>query len=144
MLVLAFIAQFSWLQSDVNSPDESILKQSKQNRARLSSTIKRPLSICIFEHAPMKGYSSPPLPHPPPHLRPLPSVCRGITAQRRHGRSMPHSCQFKQRGRALLYGVIYNTNRFSAGLRRRLFALFVLNLFLATAFGSYRLTQGRK
>lgn len=69
-LVFAYITQFSQLQSDANCPDESILKQSKKNWARLWSTIKRPLNICISEHAPAND-SLPPPPHPNPIQPPL-------------------------------------------------------------------------
>lgn len=113
-LVLAFIAQFSRLQSDTNCPDESVLKQSKQNWARLWSAIKRPLSICISEHAPVQGDC------PPPH-----SPCPPICLQRHHSTSegkedqCPASASLSQALYSNLYHIysmIYNTAGFSAGL----------------------------
>lgn len=83
----------------------------------------------------MKGYSPPPL-HPL-HPLPLPSVCRGITAQRRQGRSMPCFCQFKQRDRALYSNLYY---AFSVQCKQSLSrhvnmcsTLFVFNFCLTTA-----------
>ena len=76
-------------QSDANCPSASILKQSKQNWARLWSTIKRPLSVCISERL-----RTPPTPRsartPPHHLSAEASL-----VQPRRGRSMPCLCQFK-------------------------------------------------
>lgn len=65
---------FSEFQSGANCPDVSIFKQSKQNWARLWSTIKRPLSICFSEHAPMKGYTPS---FPPINLQRNHSTARG-------------------------------------------------------------------
>lgn len=126
-------------KSDANCPDESVLEQSKQNRA--------PSLKChqeAAEHMPFRAC------FPPLLLLLLPSVCRGIAALRGRGRSMPFLCQLKQSDRALytnlryIYSVMYNTNRLSAGRQTCAPLYLFFHLCLATAFGSYCLIQGSK
>ncbi len=137
-LVLAF-AQFSLLQSDANSPDESILKQSKQNWALLWSTIKRPLSICISEHAPMKGYSPPPPPiclqrhHSTAKARKINALLLPVQAK---GWSSPQQS-------VLHFQCDIQCKQDLCGRVNMCFALFAFNFCPSTAFGSYCLIQKR-
>lgn len=138
-LVFAYITQFSQLQSDANCPDESILKQSKQNWARLWSTIKRPLNICISEHAPAND-SLPP--HPTPTQPSLHST--SICLQRHHstekarkinGLLLPVQTKgLSSSQQSILHCDIQQRQVLCRSVNMR-FALFVLNPCLAACFG---------